>query len=970
MTKRLSLSLLVAIWAVALMPALASAQSSITGSVSDNTGGALPGVTVEAASPVLIEGSRIVVTDGSGLYTVVNLRPGTYSLTFTLPGFGTLVRDEVPLSADFSATVDAQLSIGSLEETITVSGAAPVVDVTSAARTQVLSRETLDTIPTSRTGQGMGAIIVGVRLNRPDMGGTRATENSRMSVHGGHVRDASINVDGLSIDAQDDGGIQGYYNEAMTEEISYTTNAQSAETQKGGVRMNMIGREGGNTFSGSSYISGSDGGWQANNVTQRLIDRGLTSTTGMEHISDLTLSQGGPIFRNKLWFYFSARSVRLDEVVAGTFFLPDGVEANHIPPTADTPGVRPTVADQFVRSASGRMTYQVLSSSKLSAYFDRAFKNKNFSPSENDDPATFASYRPWRTHMYYTSNAKWTSTLSSRALLEVGYSGVLENRVTTSQPGVDQLRFLADGVTFNPAWIANATRYDFVTDRNWKSRGLSQATEERFLIQSSLTYVTGSHNFKGGVQWFFGPDGNSRTFQGDLRQRYRNGVPEGVDVYNTPRYDQTDVNADLGIYFQDSWTLDRLTFNPGVRIDYFNASLAETYMPAGRFVTTARIAPASDGPIPEWWDINPRFSAAYDVFGDARTALKLSASKYVRPVVDEITRRYSPVFSDSDRRDWFDVALTPGTDAPSGIPMPTDGDDIAQAHEIGPSNDAGFGIRADRLLNNDFQREYNWEYSVSLQHEVVPGFSLTGGWYRRSYGDLWGTQNTVLETSDYTGFDVASPVDGSPVTVYNLNPALRGQGIIEDLNSKDNANVYNGFELSFDARLPNGGGFFGGLTSERSVLNNCETDNPNNFRFCDQSLLDIPFRSEYKLAGFYPLPGDFIANMSLISWPGVPLRTQWSVPRGLFPNGQRTQSVTVNLAAPGSKYAERYTQFDVGVKKIIRLGGLEVHGDVTVFNLLNVDAIVLENERFGGSLGIPTRTAQGRLLRLAAQLKW
>ena len=959
--KRVVRSVFIALACVALLPTAASAQSAFAGEVTDNTGGVLPGVTVEAASPVLIEGSRVVVTDGEGRYTIIDVRPGIYNLTFSLPGFGTVIQEGLDLPADFTATVNATLTVGAIEESVTVTGESPVVDVQSAARTQVLDRVVLDSIPTSRTGQGMGAIIVGVRLSRPDMGGTRATENTRMYVHGADDRDAGINVDGLSIDAQDDNGIQGYYNEAMVQEISYTTSAVTAETAKGGVIMNMIAREGGNTFSGSSYLSGSPPSWQADNLTQELIDRGLPAPDGIAHISDLTISEGGPIFRDKLWFYLSGRSVKLSEIIAGTFHMPrcDGPgpgcffverddvyreQPNHIPPTEG----EQAIGAQFIRSLSTRLTYQALPNSKLSAYFDRAFKNKDRSPSPNDDPDTAASWRPWETHVYYTSNAKWITTLSNRLLIETGYSGVLENRVTTSQPGIDQPRG-------TPEWTANALRYDFVTDRNWGSRGVSQATEERFLIASSASYVTGSHNFKTGFEWFFGPDGNSRTYQAGLRQRYRNGVPAQVDVFNTPRYAQVDLNADLGIYVQDTWTIDRLTINPGVRFEYFNSNNAETFMAAGRFLPE-RIQQKSET-IPEWFDIAPRFSAVYDLTGDARTAIKFSASRYMRPSVDQIAIQYNiGSFSAQDRRDWNDI----------------NGDDIAQDNEIGPSNVVNFGLRPNRTLDDDFQRENNWEYSVSLQREVIPGLSVTGAWYRRSYYDLWGTQNTLLALSDYEAFEAPSPIDGTPVTVYNLDPAKRGLVNTLDTNSNINSQVYNGFELSFNGRLRNGATWFGGTTTERVVYNDCDTDDPNDFRFCDQSALaeSIPFLTEYKLAGFYPLPGGVVANMSLISWPGEQLETLWTVPRSAFPDGQRTQSVRVNLAPPGTKHSDRYTQFDVGMKKIFRFGGLEVHGDVTVFNMLNTSAVLAENERFGSSLGIPQRVAQGRLTRLAAQLKW
>ena len=960
-TNKLYRVMLITICAVALLPGLAAAQSGITGAVTDNTGGVLPGVTIEVTSPAMIEGLRTAVTGGEGRFNVIDLRPGIYTVTFSLPGFGTVVREGLDLPADFTATVNAQLSVGALEESVTVSGESPVVDVQSAARRQTLDREVLDSIPTSRTGQGMGAIIVGVRLSRPDMGGTRATENSRMYVHGSDDRDASINVDGLSIDAQDDNGIQGYYNEAMIQEIAYTTSAISADSAKGGVRMNMIAQEGGNAFAGSSYISTSPSAWQSDNLTQELIDRGLPSPDGIAHISDLALAQGGPIIDNKLWFYLAARQVKLDEIVAGTFYLPPGVKPTWELPTSGDPAI----GDQFIKSASGRLTYQALPSSKISLYFDRAFKNKYHSPSANDDPATAATYRPWRTHVYYTSTAKLTTTLSSRMLFELGYSGTLENRVSLSQPGINKPRG-------TPEWLGNARRYDFVTDRYWQAAGIFQSTEERFMISSAVSYVTGAHNLKTGFQWFFGPDGNSREYQADLLQRYRRGVPENVDVYNTPFWNQVDLNADLGFFMQDSWTVDRLTINPGIRVEYFNAALDETYMPEGRFVP-ARIAPSSEPIPPPWWDVSPRFSAVYDLFGDARTALKFSASKYMRPIIDEITIRYSPAFRSSDRRDWTDVDYIPGTSTPSGLVLSTNGDDIAQKNEIGPSNNPNFGdfgVRANRTLDPNFQREYNWEYSASLQHEVVPGVSMTTAWYRRSQKQLWGTRNTLLSLSDYTLFQATSPIDGTPVDVYNLDIAQRGVENILDTNSDTNAQDYNGFELSFQARLPGGGTFFGGTTTERTILNTCDTDNPNDFRFCDQSQEDIPWLTEYKLAGYYPLPGGIVANMSLISWPGRQLITRWSVPRSQFPNGQRTQSVNVNLAPPGTKYTDRYTQFDLGIKKILQFGGLQVHADFTVFNVLNTSAVLNENTRFGSSLGQPQQIAQGRLPRVAAQLKW
>ncbi|MGE0705041.1 MAG: carboxypeptidase regulatory-like domain-containing protein [Vicinamibacterales bacterium] len=945
---------------VVLVPAVGSTQSAFTGVVTDNTGAVMPGVTVEAASPALIEQVRTTVTDGEGRYTIVQLRPGTYRITFALTGFNTIVREGIDLASDFTATVNVQLSVGALEEAITVTGQVPVVDVQSATRTQVMSREVLDSIPTSRTGQGTGAVIVGIRLNRPDVGGTSATENVRMASHGSSATGGDVNaqIDGISINAQDDGGIQAYYNEAMIQETTFQTSSISAESTLGGVRMNMIPREGGNAFNGVAYISGTHPSWQSNNITQELIDRGLPTPNAIAHVSDMTVSEGGPIIRNKIWFYLSARSVRLDEIVAGNFYMPDGVPATHIQPTSGRPGI----ADQFVRSASGRLTYQVVPSSKISLYYDRAFKHKGHSPAAGVDPLA-TSHRNWRTHNYFTAYAKLTSALSNRVLLESGYSIVSENRGITDQPGVGKERG-------TPEWYAGAQRFDFINNRTWGSNGGdSFTTEERFVLMSAMSLVTGSHNFKTGVQWASGYKGSSLTRNADLIQRYRNGVPENVDVTSTPFNWMSKLNADLGIYAQDNWTIDRLTINPGVRLEYFNSSLEETWAAAGRFVPTARIAPHVPD-LPEWFDVAPRFSVVYDLFGDAKTALKGSVNKYMRNTVQRIASRYSPMVSDTDRRDWFDADLIPGTSTRSGISRPTDGDDIAQDNEIGPPNKANFGVGSLRSKDPDLEREYNVEVSASIQHELRPGLSVTGAWYRRSFHDLEGTDNLLLDISDYQAFETPSPLNGEPVTIYNLNPAKRGLVHILDTNSDTNSVVYNGFEASFNGRLPNGATWFGGVTTERTVSVTCETDDPNLLLHCDQRELDIPFRTEYKLAGYYPLPGGFQANMSLISWPGSRLAVNWSVPASAFPDGQRTQAVEVNLAAPGSKHLDRINQVDVGVKKIFDIAGLRVHANATVFNVLNSSAVLGENENFGVRLGEPTTTIQGRLLRLATQIEW
>src|SRR6476659_4806841 len=226
------------------VPAIAYAQSAITGIVKDTSGAVLPGVTVEASSDVLIEKSKSAVTDGNGQYRIVDLRPGSYVVVYTLTGFQTLKREGIELPSEFTANVNVEMKIGAIEETIVVSAASPIVDVSSAAHIQVLDRDSLDNIPTGRTIQGIGQVIVGVNLSLPDVGGSRAAMQTYMSVHGQAAANNTVMVDGLSVNGLEaNGAVQSYFNDAASQEMSYQTSAIGAETSSGGVRLNLIPRE-------------------------------------------------------------------------------------------------------------------------------------------------------------------------------------------------------------------------------------------------------------------------------------------------------------------------------------------------------------------------------------------------------------------------------------------------------------------------------------------------------------------------------------------------------------------------------------------------------------------------------------------------------------------------------------------------------------------------------------------------------
>src|SRR5918993_5833560 len=229
-------------------PAVAWAQASIAGVVRDPSGGVLPGVTVEASSAALIEKARTVVTDSGGQYRIVDLRPGDYTVTFTLAGFSTVRREGITLQGTMTATIDTELRVGALEETITVTGATPLVDVQSVQQQRVLSREIIETLPTGRTTMNVAVLIPGMQLSTTfsgegqDVGGNTGEVQQTLTIHGSRTGDMRRMVDGLSMQSQGTSTSAFAANEGMVQELVVDSAAGSAEQSSGGVRMNIIPR--------------------------------------------------------------------------------------------------------------------------------------------------------------------------------------------------------------------------------------------------------------------------------------------------------------------------------------------------------------------------------------------------------------------------------------------------------------------------------------------------------------------------------------------------------------------------------------------------------------------------------------------------------------------------------------------------------------------------------------------------------
>src|SRR5258707_15436186 len=300
--------LFIALVSVIVLPTVARAQSAIGGTVKDASGAVLPGVTVEVASDVLIEKTKTVSTDGQGQYTIVDLRPGTYTITFSLQGFNTFKREGLELPSNFTATINADMKVGALEESVTVSGSSPVVDVQSNQKTQVLSRDVLDAVPTGKTIQSLGQLIVGVTLTSPDVGGSRAMQQAYFAVHGVGAAGAIVTVDGLLTNGNmADGAVMAYHNEAMIQEAVYQTAGGTAETITGGLTMNLVPKDGGNRFAGALKYGKSPSQWQGDNLTPRLQSLGVSAVDKIDNFYEFNVEEGGPIAKDKVWFFGAFR---------------------------------------------------------------------------------------------------------------------------------------------------------------------------------------------------------------------------------------------------------------------------------------------------------------------------------------------------------------------------------------------------------------------------------------------------------------------------------------------------------------------------------------------------------------------------------------------------------------------------------------------------------------------------------------
>jgi hypothetical protein len=987
-------------------PGLAAAQTStISGTVRDASGGVLPGVTVEASSPALIEKTRSTVTSGSGTYSILALRPGTYSVKFELPGFTTVVREGIELTSDFTAAINVDLRVGTLEETLTVTGESPIVDTQSITQRVVMTSEVREALPTGRNIQAVGIMIPGTTLAlggggalSRDVGGSGNLQQSPLQYRGSG--DTVQTIEGIRLNnlcAQ--GAYSGvYWNDSSFEEFSYVTGADSAEVGQGGMRVNMVPRDGGNSFRGSMLFNfageafGSDNCGAAaigqpctrsNLSGSRTFNSGntLTNVDVIKEIWDVNPTIGGPLMRDRLWFNYTFRHWGSTKTKTDAY-----ADLNPSPfiyaPDVNNPGLD----DGRIVSNAGRISWQASAKDKFSVYHDHQRKYRDHWGIAATIPPEAAAIQVTPTS--FVNVTKWTRTHTNNLLLEAGFGLYNQEYTELYQPEVVG----HDRKVWDEEAIRNSRVYNVIDSSNGRNANAWNNPADHFSVlrtfMGAASYVLGTHNLRGGVTLSNGDWRLLQMWTGDMQPiTYNAGRPVSAQL-RLPFDRNNGVDRDLGIYLQDRWSLGRITLNAGLRYDQFIGETRESIVLPSRHGAGATFGDCEDGQwdpgelctgeVQNWKDISPRVGFAMDVFGNGRTAIKASWARYVAGQAIAFANQVNPIgaLTATDTRPWTDI---------DGNGLPLDANGNIQFNELAPSaSTSTFGqLRVPTtqyspdLLRGWGKRGFNTEVTFAMQHQLADRISVNGGYYRRSFGNQTFTDDLRYDINSYDSFCITAPQDpdlpgggGYPVcgvmdlkpSVFALNqPANSLIRFSDDFGGETNR--YQGFDFNLESRFRNGAFLKAGIAATSRLFDNCnllaagfDAVNtagsfmgteiyPDGTRACRR---EYPYRPDFKMSGSYTLPWDVqLAGTYQFSrgiqtgGAGPSQLANWTMVNAVANpmigrNWTGVAARIVGLMWEGQDYGKyNLNQLDLKLAKRFTVGRYRLRADLDLYNVFN-----------------------------------
>ena len=1000
-------------------PVSAYAQAAIAGSVSDPSGAPIAGVVVEARSTALIERQRTTVTDSAGRYRVEHLRPGLYTVRLTHPGWNLHVHEGIELAGSTTVTIDAQLVLSTLTDTVTVSGAVPPLDVQNANREVTLGGDIVRTLPTVRAYNSLVGFVPGVVTSVNDIVTSPATV--AFPIYGGRTTEGRLLLDGLTVGSPPSGNSATSYavDVASAHEITFSTGAASGESETAGLVMNIVPRSGGNVTRGSFYVSGTAEKLQADNVTSELRARGVMTATPLSSVYDVSGALGGPVIQDRLWYFLTAHtggSKRESANVSYNLNAGDATKWLYAPDPH-----RRAYSDRTFENASVQLTWQLSSRHKLSAFWDAQALCRSCTgatpglaePPRISPEAVGVLGRP-----LHVTQVKWSSPVTDHWLLEAGYGGTffgVGNFEREPNPTRDLIRVAeqcAGGCGANGG----------IPGLVYRSQDFSVAHTGSYLWRASASYVTGTHTVKVGVHHTFMTDDRTwLTNNENLTYRLNNGVPNQLTQSISPWVNDARA-AWSAVFAEHRWTRGNVTLQGAIRFDRARSWFPEQRLGPSRFLSGEIVIPETSG-VDSYKDITPRLGVAYDVFGNGRTALKVFVGKFLEGAgVSGIYANTNPTLRMPQTTMAFGTAGVTRAWADANQNFVPDCDLLnPNAQDLRPSGRDLCGVQSNAnfgkpILTNNFDRAVldgwgvrpaDWNFAAAFEHTVLPRTTVSVAYHRRWFSGFTVLDNLALQPSDLTPFALTAPSDprlpgggGYVISgLYDVVPDKAGR--VDNLITGAErfgswSQRFQGIDANVSVRS---GGFtvMAGTSIGQNIANNCSVraqlpelsttvTGASSFGpglvgsavttvspYCD---VRYGVLTQFRGLSTYQVPAiDVQVAATFQSKPGAMLAANYVASNAeIAPSLGRNLSgdapnVMVNLIPPGTLYGDRINELDVRIAKPLRLGRVRSTIGLEIYNALNSSAVLTYNMAFvpGGTWLQPMTILTPRFFKLTAE---